>query len=64
LRADEELRQRKARLAWCRTCEKLVTTGTHDPDWRRQFYEGCEGPDLRYHTEDLRFFRTAMVYLL
>src|SRR3989442_9555345 len=60
MRADEELRQSKARLAWGRACQRLVAIGTHDPDWQRQFWEGCEGSELRGHIRCLSLLRAAM----
>jgi hypothetical protein len=57
--AWQELCQTGARLDWCRPCQRLVVVGTQDPDWRRQFWDGCEGPELQRNMADLRLLRAA-----
>jgi hypothetical protein len=60
MRAYEELCKCKAKLAWCRDCQRLVATGSYDPDWQRQFWERCEGPELRGNLRCLSLLREAM----
>jgi hypothetical protein len=59
LRLHEEICQRAARLAWCLACRRVVAVGAQDPDWRRQFWEGCEGPGLLRNMADLQFLRAV-----
>jgi hypothetical protein len=57
--AWQKLCQTGARLDWCRPCQRLVVVGTQDPDWRRQFRHGCEGPGLLRNMADLHLLREA-----
>jgi hypothetical protein len=59
LRVYQEIAQRASRLAWCQTCRRLVPVGKQDPDWRRQFWEGCEGPELQRNMAHLIFLRAV-----
>src|SRR5262249_42857234 len=56
-RVYQELAQRAARLAWCQSCRRLVPVGKQDPDWRRQVWEGGEGPELQRNMAHLKFLR-------
>src|SRR5262249_21160979 len=48
---------RAAYLCWCPGCQRLVTAGRHDSDWRRQFWDEDESPAFLRHVRDLGLLR-------